>query len=259
MADFYYKNNDSFLQISTKDFNAAATSHSHTEKVDIDLSTTERGQLYAKLSDGTQTMINIALPEDLDTSESSTAVGQYVFNGNSLCVNNTVKKILLKRLYPVGSVYMSWNSTSPASLFGGTWVEITESFPYFKSSDDDPDGWEIHYHWQTFGKIAGWEVSNNKHGSYGQQVVRGMYIVNGSSDILEEFTNSEKDPFFGGLSTNTRVVRGSCGFFNYNTTLFARTDTSWGRPVSNYLFENGTYFAESKPPYQTVYAWRRTE
>ena len=30
--------------------------------------------------------------------------------------------------YPVGSIYMSVNSTSPATLFGGTWTEITGRF-----------------------------------------------------------------------------------------------------------------------------------
>jgi hypothetical protein len=31
-------------------------------------------------------------------------------------------------IYPVGSVYMSANSTSPASLFGGTWEQIKARF-----------------------------------------------------------------------------------------------------------------------------------
>lgn len=29
-------------------------------------------------------------------------------------------------IYPVGSVYLSYTNTSPATLFGGTWVQITE-------------------------------------------------------------------------------------------------------------------------------------
>lgn len=33
--------------------------------------------------------------------------------------------------YPVGAVYISWNATSPASLFGGSWTQITGRFPYF--------------------------------------------------------------------------------------------------------------------------------
>ena len=34
----------------------------------------------------------------------------------------------LNIVYPVGSIYMSVNSTSPASLFGGTWEQIKDRF-----------------------------------------------------------------------------------------------------------------------------------
>lgn len=34
---------------------------------------------------------------------------------------------------PVGYVYISWSSTSPASMFGGTWAAITGRFPYFNA------------------------------------------------------------------------------------------------------------------------------
>ena len=34
----------------------------------------------------------------------------------------------LNKTYPVGAVYMSLQSTSPASLFGGTWTAITAGF-----------------------------------------------------------------------------------------------------------------------------------
>jgi hypothetical protein len=31
-------------------------------------------------------------------------------------------------MYPVGSIYMSVSSTSPATLFGGTWEQIQDTF-----------------------------------------------------------------------------------------------------------------------------------
>lgn len=35
--------------------------------------------------------------------------------------------------FPIGFVYSSMNSTSPASTFGGSWTEIKGRFPYFNA------------------------------------------------------------------------------------------------------------------------------
>ena len=32
------------------------------------------------------------------------------------------------KMYPVGSIYMSMDNTSPASLFGGTWEQLKDRF-----------------------------------------------------------------------------------------------------------------------------------
>ena len=43
---------------------------------------------------------------------------------------------LMKLIYPVGSIYWSGNSTNPASLFGGTWVQIKDRFIWAKGDSD---------------------------------------------------------------------------------------------------------------------------
>lgn len=45
------------------------------------------------------------------------------------------KTSLLNYVYPVGSIYMSVNSTSPATLFGGTWVRLKDMFLLGASSN----------------------------------------------------------------------------------------------------------------------------
>ena len=44
---------------------------------------------------------------------------------------------LIDKTYPIGSIYMSVNSTSPSTLFGGTWVQLTDTFLYATSTTAD--------------------------------------------------------------------------------------------------------------------------
>lgn len=54
---------------------------------------------------------------------SLTNIGTSMPSGLIQCVSE-----LLNVVYPVGSIYMSVNSTSPATLFGGTWERIQDRF-----------------------------------------------------------------------------------------------------------------------------------
>ena len=45
---------------------------------------------------------------------------------------------LLDIIYPIGSIYMTISETSPASLFGGTWSQITGMY-YLRAYIDDPN------------------------------------------------------------------------------------------------------------------------
>lgn len=62
-------------------------------------------------------------------------------NGRQQCFRSANKSVTIMpnwnsfglNAYPVGAVYISYVSTSPASIFGGSWVEIKGVFPYFNS------------------------------------------------------------------------------------------------------------------------------
>ena len=49
-------------------------------------------------------------------------------NGKNVIMVRIPTYLDLDTVYPVGSVYISVNSTSPASLFGGTWTQIKDTF-----------------------------------------------------------------------------------------------------------------------------------
>lgn len=58
----------------------------------------------------------------------------YGFNATEL--NGKTAAEIMLTLYPVGAVYISANSTSPASLFGGTWEQIHGRFLLASGSPD---------------------------------------------------------------------------------------------------------------------------
>ena len=70
--------------------------------------------------------VEIALSDVIFYSEETVEGGVAPNNADTLqgySANDIVNKI-----YPVGSIYMSVNSTSPATLFGGTWEQIKDRF-----------------------------------------------------------------------------------------------------------------------------------
>ena len=68
--------------------------------------------------------------------------GNDTYVDSSGVVNN--RKELIDILYPVGSVYLSVNATSPQVLFGGTWSQIAERFLYCDISSKRLGGSNTH-------------------------------------------------------------------------------------------------------------------
>lgn len=50
------------------------------------------------------------------------------YNVDLPAITSGLKTMLLNQIYPVGSIYMSVNSTNPGTLFGGTWARIKDTF-----------------------------------------------------------------------------------------------------------------------------------
>lgn len=130
----------------------------------------------------------------------------------------TATEDLVDVVYPVGSIYMSVNSTSPATLFGGTWVQIKDTFLLACGDTYSSDG----------------NVATAQHGSATHTLT-----------INEIPSHNHK--------TGSRQTYGSgnaWGLVNYGSSGSAQdknTSSTGGGQAHNNM-----------PPYMAVYVWKRT-
>ena len=63
-------------------------------------------------------------------------------------------KSLVDHIYPIGSVYISFSSTDPKALFGGTWERIKGYTPAGINEEDDDTNTKTSFN-QSAGKTIG--------------------------------------------------------------------------------------------------------
>lgn len=123
--------------------------------------------------------------------------------------------------YPVGSIYISANSTSPATLFGGTWTPITDGrFLRPSGSWNQTGGTDTHTHWTNIGKAAG-EMA--------------IYLADDTS--------------FAGSTTQVTTNFGGAKITNF-TAIYAQAHSP--------MRQGSTAPSNTLPSYRTAYFWRRT-
>ena len=124
--------------------------------------------------------------------------------------------------YPVGSIYISTNSTSPASIFGGTWARITGRF-LLAATDGGAQG-----------------------GNSNASIAPGYTGGEATHQLLESEIPSHTH------RTNIRN-QGSGG----GTT----THGTWGTSGTDNITSSATGGSgehNTMPPYLSVYVWERT-
>lgn len=131
---------------------------------------------------------------------------------------------LVDSVYPVGSIYMSVNSTSPASLFGGTWTQLKDRFLLGAGNTYSAGitGGEA-THTLTTNEIPG-----HQHGP--------ITIGNDGVNIIHWLINSQSSS------------RNSWGFTYDN-------EMSGNELYSGYAGGGGAH--NNMPPYLAVYMWKR--
>ena len=152
-------------------------------------------------------------------------------------------KSLLDRTYPVGSVYISYNSTSPSELFGGTWAQITGVFPRFDNNIND-GGADTHTlstaqipaHTHTF---TGSSATTNSNGGHTHTVPNTKGNNSGSGNKCESWADA--------TASGRTLTTSSNGAHTHTLTAAGSNANTGGGGAHNNM-----------PKYQNMYAWRRT-
>lgn len=136
-------------------------------------------------------------------------------------------------IYPIGSIYMSVNSTSPSILFGGTWEQLQDTFLLAAGTT------------YTAGDTGGSATNNHTHTEGDMSAAIG---ATGGSPIAIGYSPVSPNPR-GPASIGSYTVQGASWTqdvraFNHYTPVYGTTSA----PSDN----------NNMPPYLAVYMWKRT-
>lgn len=155
-------------------------------------------------------------------------------------------KITFSAIYPVGSIYMSVNNTSPASLFGGTWQSWGSGRVPIGVNTSDSE-------FSTVEKTGGSKyLQSHTHIFTGTAVT----VTGGShSHTLPYPVPSEPGYDYEGESYNAPF-----GTYSPQSELIEETDSethSHTFTAKGTLSSTGTGNGQNLPPYITCYMWKR--
>lgn len=139
---------------------------------------------------------------------------------------------LLNAIYPVGSIYMSVNNTSPATLFGGTWQQIKD----------------------TFLLASGSTYSNGSTGGSSTHTltINEMPSHTHVQDAHNHTFNARKTDW-GRSGSNNVLIDATAGY----SSITHSTDIISSTTATNQNTGGGQAH-NNMPPYLAVYMWKRT-
>lgn len=154
-------------------------------------------------------------------------------DGSAIRIN---RKTILDYIYPIGSIYMSVNSTSPETLFGGVWERLQDRF--LVGAGD----------LYTAGNTGGKSMHQHPY-KIGFRPYYGALTGNDTDAIM--LYNYQNNSWTSGTRDNSipesKVINRGL------TTSSNKTGSS------KYSIEAYTENAFNIPPYLAVYMWKRTE
>lgn len=178
----------------------------------------------------------------------------------------TENKVNPLDIYPVGAIYISTANTSPATLFGGSWTQIQDTFLLCAGStyaagatggeaSHTLTSGEMPSHTHTFtgtshNHSASLDLSNLTTNSAGAHTHTYQYYGK-----INDLCNNENSPGTASLLTgttspagdHTHTISGSGTVTNTATTAGGTNAATGGGTAHNNM-----------PPYLAVYVWKRT-
>lgn len=205
-------------------------------------------------------------------------------NGVTYDIKDTVARqggggggLTIDDVYPVGSIYMSVNSTSPSTLFGGEWTQIQDTFllaagtnhtagrtggneTHTHTTGDHTltareSGIRQHTHPDTFAISSSGKVTNGITGGSHTHTANYRSVYNGNSNY-SAITGS------GATATTTNAIVSSGSHThdlpNHTHTISGSVSNVSASAALDAHNHGDTGSASNLPPYLVVYMWQRT-
>ena len=203
--------------------NVSFTSDPQTQidkKLDKQTGTTTLPQFYAKGADGSQLMPDAASTNQVNNTVMLRNASGQTYVGTPTENHHAANKGYVDdKGHPVGSLYISVENTSPASLFGGTWTQLGANY-------------------------ALWTATSGA----GTTINAGLPNITGTLPSCIGVYDGQNPT---GAFTKAGRVADNGGYANY----YGRGSYNFSAQNSNNIYGNSSTV---QPPAYKVYVWRRT-
>ena len=175
----------------------------------------------------------------------------------------TLKATMVDTIYPVGAIYMSVDSTSPASLFGGEWTQLKDRFLVGAGNSyavNATGGATTVAHTHTYSHTHG--VPGVSH-SHTNGTLLACITFDAQTGIATRWTTARGGYTATGLKKATQVVSNNSAWWSEATEVNGTTAaTTPGAATTNSqsaTTTSGASDTNNMPPYLAVYMWKRTK
>lgn len=171
-------------------------------------------------------------------------------------VDGMIQNIMLN-FYPIGSLYMSVNSTDPGTLFGGTWVRIEDTFLLASGSNYPADDGT---HTTATGGAASTPFTPSGTVN-GTQLAEAHLPYIAGSFVLRRYGGGTLDlapsGHFSSSAISYSATRVEASSTNPNQ-VSQLTYAFGGNQAHAHGFTGTQGTVDTMPPYLPVYVWKRT-